>query len=200
MYNNSIRTSYSQAAELIYSTAFTTSFISWLFGTKRKTALTFARKYHDDTARHEDVTEFIIGKLPALVQNEPELFSVETWATPGHVLQARLFTIYHNYTTDRWRAYKRIKAAESISLEDIQMNNVPAVTPDLVNALAYKKAWNDYTSTLDSQDRIIALYLLDGALTMPQLEQIVGIKKSQIYVRIEKIRAGIEATLNNGGI
>jgi len=183
---------YKRQAEWIYSKAFTDRYIGWCFSTKQPVAMTFLRKYNDELARHDDVTEFIINKLPKLLANEPQLFTDDVWAdaTPLHSnLRARLFTIYKNYSINRWNRYKTINKYETPEVPDM---TTASPNIDLVRAITYRKLWIDYTADLTTTDKIIAMYLLDGALTMKELEAATGLKKSAIYIRIDKIKADLE--------
>lgn len=202
--NNSNNGSTNQAIiEYIYSTAFTTRFVEWLFTSRRSTAPTFARKYRDAVARHEDVTEFIISKkVSLLMEEEPALFELDIWADETMLfsgLRARFFTIYLNFTINRWKRYKRTQSRElqiftaENSIEETMTNEA---NPDIISALIYKQAWNQYTATLDSTDRTIALFLLKGTITMSALEKAVGLKKSQIYVKLQKIESDIQTIIS----
>ena len=129
---------------------------------------------------------------------EPELFRIDVWIDRTFLyanLRSRFFTIYKNFTIDRWKRYKLIKNRElQILMEDNQIEETMAndANPDIVNALIYRQVWNQYTSTLNSTDKTIALFLLKGTITMPALEKAVGLKKSQIYIRLQKIENDIQ--------
>ena len=200
---------YTQAANMIYAKTFTDRFLGYLFSSKRSVALTFVRKYNDKVMRHEDVTEFIVGKLPSLVVSEPELFSSHIWEDETSLhsdVRARLFTIFLNYTINRWHKYMTINHYES-GCTDEQWELLMKIKPDtktsnvetkLSNAIAYRKVWLDYTNTLETIDRVIAMYLLDGCITFEELKADTGLKKTAIYARIERIKrelAGLTAEL-----
>lgn len=185
--------------EYIYSPIFTSRFKRWLYDTRKKVAMTFIRKYKDPIARHEDIVEFIVSdKFQMLQITEPELFRIDVWIDRTFLyanLRSRFFTIYKNFTIDRWKRYKLIKNRElQILMEDNQIEETMAndANPDIVNALIYRQVWNQYTSTLNSTDKTIALFLLKGTITMPALEKAVGLKKSQIYIRLQKIENDIQ--------
>ena len=178
--------------EYFYSPIFTSRFKHWLFNTRKKIAITFIRKYKDPTARHEDIVEFIISdKFQMLQIMEPELFQINVWIDRTYLyahLRSRFFTIYKNFTINRWKRYRLIKNRE-LQIEETMANDA---NPDIVNALIYRQVWSQYTSTLNSTDKTIALFLLKGAITMPALEKAVGLKKSQIYIRLQKIENDIK--------
>lgn len=188
---------YKCQAEFIYSKYFTNRFLGWCYSTHQAVSESFNRKYKNDSARHEDVTEFIINKLPTLLIEEPELFAEAVWLDETILyssLRARLFTIYKNYCINRWNRYKTIKKYES-QPEELPMNTI-APNIDIVQALVYRQVWLDYTNELDATDKIIAIYLLDGALTMKQLEAASGLKKSALYIRIDKIKTDLANLVN----
>lgn len=196
---------YRSQANFIYSKTFTDRFIGWLFTSRKAQALTFLRKYTHDLDskgfscdRHEDVTEFILNKLPKLLVEEPELFASDVWtdSTALHAnTRARLFTIYKNYSIDRWKGYKTINKYETT--KDLTMITTASPNVDVVRAMVYRRVWNDYTAELTSIDKIIALYLLDGSISLKQLEVSTGLKKSALYIRMEKIQNEI-AKLTEG--
>lgn len=203
--HNSTKTEARKALiEYIYSRVFTDRFVHWLFATRQRTARTFARKYQDPVARHEDVTEFIVSKKFQTLQiTEPGLFDIDVWIDRTDAfsqLRNRFFTIYRNFTINRWKRYQLVTSRElqifttENSIEDTMANDT---NPDIMNALIYRQAWNQYTSNLDAADKMIALYLLKGSISMAALEKAVGLKKSQIYLRIQIIEADIQALISS---
>lgn len=193
---------YNQAAEMIYSKEFTNSLIKYLYVTKNKLFKTISRKYKDDVMRHEDVTEFIIDKLVSILQDKPQLLAVEVWNDSTDLYKAErcyFFKIYLNFCIDRFDKYCTIQKHE-IQLTDSQEQTMRAKKADidtkeveakLVNKIAFRKAWINYTDTLNSVEKIIAMYLLDGCLTMKELEALTGLKKSAIYLKIPAIQLEI---------
>lgn len=191
---------YSQAAELIYSNNFKTRYIDYLFTTCKGTARTFLRKYNDQEAWHVDMAQFCVDRLPSICTTEPELVASATWqnnyADGLERLRARLFTIYHNYTTDRYRKYKTIRKYETQG-DHLMLSDTKPSTTNLMRAITYRSVWGRYTDNLEATDKLIAFYLLDGAITMAALEELTGLKKSQIYLRLQRIRKEIDGLVDD---
>jgi hypothetical protein len=70
--------------------------------------------------------------------------------------------------------------------------DIKTIETKMVNQIAYRKAWIKYTETLNSIDKVIAMYLLEGCITMKEVEMLTSLKKSAIYLRIPAIQAEID--------
>lgn len=190
---------YLQAANMIYTKTWTDRFLTYLLYTHNKCAMTFIRKYQDDVMRHEDVTEFIVGDLAKLVEAAPTMFSSAVWEDETIAYSQErgyIYTCYLRFCIKRWLKYKKLIQHELNLTEeawDTIMNTKAAplsnnIESKLSNAITYRKLWLAYTDTLETIDKVVAMYLLDGCLSFEELKAATGLKKTALYARIEKIK------------
>lgn len=188
---------------MIYSKAWTDRFLTYLFCTKNKCAMTFVRKYHDEVMRHEDVTEFIVGALGAFLETHPEMLALAIWEDET-ILYSRergyVFTTYLRFCIKRWKNY--LKKTQHLTFADdatweILMKTKAAplsnnIETKLANAIAFKNVWLKYTSSPNTIDQVIAMYFLDGCISFEEVKTVTGLKKTAIYARIERIKAELD--------